>query len=938
MSEDIRTKLTEAKRRHCVDSKYAVHHIGHKRWDIISKNIGSDIELWRGLYEKGKIRSSNNGIQFNKKNITSLAENDTKTFICCGEEIYLSIRPDLISKEIIHNETPIKVKKINNKIKKKGKTAPINKAEKIKQENIIRKIKSDVDSLLKSITYEPYIAKQIVFTGKYIELVLVRMMVQCRNICLKFDSAMKHLTTKSASKYTPKKEIIEFSRIVDRYRNELTELVVGFNKIINEKQNCLSISKTCLSDLINWVAYAKQIINFTATDVIIKKPELIFKTIYDGMLEEKQADLYQSQKEILEFVTTNEKYLALVHTMLGSGKTSMILPLCGWLSVNRKDDTKLIFCCPNDVVLLEVAHMVYGMGIPFGIVIHDQKENKLEYKWSSFIDKHRPKNSAILYLCDIFVARKLLEERLGFLQEKQMYLMANKRDPTNYPLTEQRVPYVPDYILMGDELTKDADSQNGFMVDSSFSVTTEVFVDIMRIAPPKIILMSATLPTAEQLPEFYGAIVAANPEMIVRSFASSEAKIGCALISSTGELYAPHMGSQFVDDIKHVLSIIKTNPFVGRFYTFEILLEMVQQFQKLSLPVPDLAVMFDDPTKANQTNIQHFAYKLLEQLITIGSDEIVQQACTMKKSVGQGVGVDLNTIFTSDIHRFNKGCLIFSTDPVSTAYQVYQANFNSFLDQTTDRDIFQQVRLDNILLKYQKETDLFEKALKRIDEKSDNGIIKQNKEKNKKEKSKTESWQRTSQMLDNRPTWEFPSELQLCSLEHLAKAKCTMITSIGGMVGPEDLPDNTCVSVDILTMLASGIGIYSTSSESLDEEYLKTVIYLAKKGLVKTIFTDSSIAYGTNLAVSDIIIIDEPITVSGSIVPSIVDKHSIKTIFQMLGRAGRGGNLSYEARIYTTSNDNNLIDRIQSYIRGTLDEGCKDEIINIRRAFEILWS
>ncbi len=84
--------------------------------------------------------------------------------------------------------------------------------------------------------------------------------------------------------------------------------------------------------------------------------------------------------------------------------------------------TKLLFCCPNEIVLLEVAHMVYGMGISFAIVIHNHKNDSLEYKWSSFADKENPNDTCILYLCDIFVARMLLEERQECLNNRNSIL------------------------------------------------------------------------------------------------------------------------------------------------------------------------------------------------------------------------------------------------------------------------------------------------------------------------------------------------------------------------------------------------------------------------------------------------------------------------------------------------------------------------------------
>lgn len=104
--------------------------------------------------------------------------------------------------------------------------------------------------------------------------------------------------------------------------------------------------------------------------------------------------------------------------------------------------------------------------------------------------------------------------------------------------------------------------------------------------------------------------------------------------------------------------------------------------------------MYNDSSKANQTNIQQTAYWMLEQLISIGTNEIVKKACLMKKNIAKPIY--LTTIFTSDIARFSKGCLILNSDPLSTAYQVYQANFDKFLTDKSDLNIFQQIRLDSI--------------------------------------------------------------------------------------------------------------------------------------------------------------------------------------------------------------------------------------------------
>ena len=913
-TEDLFHKLKNPKRRMDMDNKFALHYIGHKRWDFISKNISpDDYQIWLNLYEIGK-----------NPNPAGHRSNDrsNRSIMYCGEDLYLKIRPKLINHKLILGQ-PITISQ-NPLTKEKY----VNKGKKIIYENTLKKLEIELNFLLQRISSED---NNNSWSFKIMELTLVKLMSKCNTICSKIKMLKQTIINETLSRHTNQNEIIDLDEKLSLCRREVVELIVGYNKIIIEKKMNTQISQTCVSDLVAWVDYAKKEVEFNPIDVIIKNPELIFRTIYDGILENRSMGLYQSQKEIFEFVTSVPSYLALVHTMLGSGKTSMILPLCGWLMINRKiNKSKILFCCPNEIVILEVARMIYGMGVPFGIVI-SKKENELIYKWSSFVDKNNPKDSSILYLCDVFVARQLLEERSKCLKSKELYLNANKKDAHNFPLTENRIPYVPDYIFIGDELTKDADSQVGFQVDSGFSVTTELFIELMKISSPKIILMSATLPTFEQLPKLYQAIVDVNPGMIVKSFTSMESNIGCSLISSSGDIYAPHIGCVSINDIKNILLTIKTNPFIGRFYTIEVLLDMINRFKEFSLPTPDLIELFNDPSQATQTNIQKIAYEMLANLLHDSSKYIIKLVCMAKKSNEKYI--NLNNIFTTDIHRFNKGCLIFSSDPVSLAIKLYQSNFDKFLNDTTERNIFEQVRIDIILEKYDKKIDVFEKSIKRIKDKKDPGAIKQNKNNNKKENLVQNTAKIISDMNDKKPTWDFPEELQLCSPKHLSKMKYET-TFASETICPENLPKNTNVSMDILTMLASGIAIYTTTSSALDDDYLNTVLMLAKKGLIKMLFTDNSIAYGTNLSVSNIIIIDDVI----DNMPSIIDNHSMKTIFQMLGRAGRGGNLSYKANIYTVSTDDKLINMINSYIKQTLDEGNRNEIKNISRAFDAMWN
>lgn len=895
-------ELYNESRREQVDNCFCIHHVGHVKWEIISKTNINDKNIWKLLYDIGK---------------NNLKTDTSKNLSFSGDNLYENVRNKIYEKNFLL----IKDIPHNKNIPKTGQKKA---ADAIRSKNLEKMFNDEIDRLLDTFTDDIYRPQQeSYFNLKFEETIVVKIIMQCKFILERYN-----LLNKNAK---PKKSKI------NNLKNLMIEMIIGFNKILKEKRQNINISHLLLNDLESWIEKIKLAINFNNENIIIEHPNLIFKTSYDKLLALKNINLYPSQKEIFEFVTSTDSYLALIHTMLGSGKTTMILPLCGWLMDNRKKfpDTKFIFCCPNEIVLLEVANMIFGMALPFAIVVYNvnnPKDKFLEYKWSTFVNQKNPEKHAILYICDIFVTRMLLEKRLAEIETRNLYVEANIRDPKNYPLSKDKIPYVEDYILIGDELTKDADTQKGFMTNCKFSINTELFIDIMKIAPPKIILMSSTLPTYVQLPELYDAILNDNPKMVIKSFVASEAKIGCALIDSNGSLYAPHLYSKTVDEIKCILEVIKTNPFVGRFYTFEIVLEMINQFVRHNLVVPDLQFIKDDPNKASQTTIQSLAYKLLTTLIETNSNELIEKICEKISESNNTNIINLDNIFTKNIKYFNKGCLIFHHDPVKLALEIYRKNFNTFLQddiiQDNDeevKDIFAQVKLDNILRKYN--------LRKKITDKFINKVKVDSKINPNKSHGNIDSWKKISDLNESKSTWDFPPELKLFSPEHLSKVKCTEISAPVKLITPEQLPVNSIVSLNILTMLASGIGIYSTNDPRLDDIYLNQVISLAKQGFIPIIFTDNSMAYGTNLSVSDIILVDD-YDENGI---SIVDNHSIKTLFQMLGRAGRGGNLSYQAKIYSTSKDHVFINKLRAYIRNELDEGIKDEIKNIRHAYNVMW-
>ena len=134
----------------------------------------------------------------------------------------------------------------------------------------------------------------------------------------------------------------------------------------------------------------------------------------------------------------------------------------------------------------------------------------------------------------------------------------------------------------------------------------------------------------------------------------------------------------------------------------------------------------------------------------------------------------------------------------------------------------------------------------------------------------------------------------------------------------------------LLYLLFCGIGVY-TESRHTNQEYLNLVVSGMNSGYIKIIFCDGGLAYGLNLPVGTIVLNDEKIVSKidpGVTYPSIIEQHSIKTIFQMLGRAGRGGNLSYRADAYMIGSGR-LGPMLDHYLTDSLEEGSRDEAVNI---------
>ncbi len=88
----------------------------------------------------------------------------------------------------------------------------------------------------------------------------------------------------------------------------------------------------------------------------------------------------------------------------------------------------------------------------------------------------------------------------------------------------------------------------------------------------------------------------------------------------------------------------------------------------------------------------------------------------------------------------------------------------------------------------------------------------------------------------------------------------------------------------VLKLLFCGIGIYQ--EKGLSSKYLDTVEELASQSSLAYIISDSSLCYGANFPICNVILLDD-----------LAENLNMNEMFQLIGRAGRVGQ-SWTARAF----------------------------------------
>lgn len=703
-----------------------------------------------------------------------------------------------------------------------------------------------------------------------------------------------------------------------QYKLNYYELIMSIEKVINNLGSKIECSMIAKQDLEWNVTRLKQHCKFNILTLLNQYPKLILTCEYDNIFPTMSIKPYESQLNLMNEIRNNESGLFLYKAMIGSGKTSFVISLCKYIKslkvsvdigskVSKIASTTLqvIFACSVDAVRLQIAKIAYNMGIPFGIASITEKGLKISN--NNLYCKDPTKR--VLIIADLVSTVEILKQS-------------------------------QDYILFLDEPTIGADQQN-------HPITMEV-IKVVLLAPSKTILSSATLPSEHELEPIINKFKEQHHQANVVTINSKETFIGCEITNlDNNETLLPHNNCKTETELRFVIDKIKNSVFINRLYTGPILFRIIDRMEKNNIHNVDLNEYFKDVSLLSQFEIQKFVIQQLEFLADTHNDQLIKQICEPLKSDGDDGGNKCNqqqttndtlddsdiwanedeedgqingdedesnnkyskfkNLLTSDAHKYMGSALITVKNPIEFANYVQAKLFEKCTSATKiiKKYLYELNEYNDKLNKLESA----KKTVKTYKKDQDNYDNKENEDNRAKE---------LQRLLNSKPTINFPHNFiintpahvnEYCTSDKITDKKLLRFPDISQYPLDLNIPDW------IYQLLFSGVGIYMPSK--LSKSYTTFVLKLAAEAKLAFLISDYDISYGSNYPFSHVIITDDGAA-----------EHSINTIFQLLGRAGRVGT-SWVAYGHLESM---TINRIVDYIRNNDQDYMTEEGINMNWA------
>ncbi len=762
--------------------------------------------------------------------VDDVLENDNN-YKVLGDQFFTLLCERLASEKIMTIEQPKKADKKKKVVEKK--------ADVIKRENSWKIINSELDALFTTYKANDTTRIPMSSSSKYLEIRALGFLLSAKFL---INNKKKFFGKRSKLLFV-NNIIVAMQKFINASRGFEADSILDSTKKEKISDAFLDIVEKVLVDLKNEYEY-------DGMNVCVDTPQLLIYTDYDQAIPKKTSSLYDHQTQMINEVHSaiqkDEALLISLRTMTGTGKTTSACGIAEVVNCIRKYSSKkelmFIFCCNLRQVMDQVAQLVYNSGIPFGIASIDPFVGLKE------INNYNCKKDSdrVVTVCGPEACIELLKK-------------------------------YPDAVLFLDEPTIGLDHKTEV---AQFNVKL-----ISECLPKWTILSSATLP--EQLPAWIlesHELKHGDTKFI--DIYSNKIHIACEIKTLDGKLMLPHYGVQTTSDLEKTIERIKANPFVGRTYTSNVGNALYNVISNEGVDgISDIKAIFDNTDNLNADSLRRISMDMLSTVAT-KTNPVVKKVCSKvitprnvdcveekavdedadivwekaeKFSVGHEINYD--TMCTTSAHRYMRPTLIATVNPIDFVH----THFSNIIDDfTTEFGTVKQIN-DN----FSQKISIWEKQVNRSERSMKDSEI----------KSKEERLRNEETLSLNKPSLRMTG-FQINTIEHLKKyAKNTKnaidksairteldVTDI--MTVPMDIPDTVRI------LLACGVGIIGKYSG----RYTSIVHSLMDDGKLAYIVADSSIAYGTNVPINNVIVTKD-----------FSDVHSINTIYQLISRAGRVG-------------------------------------------------
>jgi hypothetical protein len=845
-----------------------------------------------------------------------------------GEQLYLSIRDNfkkpikliLEKSKKSKSEDKSSSDEEGDKKKKKEKKVPVmKKIDQMRQENTIKSLSKTVETLIETFTDTRMNCNYGLNTNKIVEL---------RGITFAY-MAWYILETKNAKDFLEKKskrsEVYEVMCSMQRFINTCK----AYNgKSVSNSQNTVAVSTTLIADVEKWLDRLKSVYPFDGITIYNTAPKLLIHSQYDDCIPGRTIKMRPNQRQLMEAISSHpEGFLMFYNAAIASGKTTLAsVGIASHLERLKKSgrmgaNMQLIFCCNLASVRRQVARNCWNAGIKFGIgsYVKSTGTYKITNHWSTN-DENR-----IVVIASPEVTTLLLEE-----DEKKILEDAAK------PFEERRF-YSGKYWLFLDEPTVGADIIGSKYLESNTKVMCHM--------PKWTVLSSATMPVPEKIPDIISHHKDKYPEVYVETQITKEISIGCDVETFEYDMVVPHIGCKTKEQLKTCITKINEVPFLGRLYTHRVAEKLWKTMTENGITdITNISEYFSNVDNLSADKVRLVCIGMLEKLSEQTNPKI-KKVCSSnitaekyavkeKKKVDDDDDgfcfegddedttnkvldhVEFSKFGTSEAAKYLNMNLITSLDPISTAKE----SFSELMEDVKKSGI-DTSRLRNFISTFEKKKEEYQRSREYLAkslgvDSGGNEFEQQRKLQHFEDEAKKRGCG-----TDDCPTIDFPKEFQINTLSHWKKYCSHYSVNAGNLraqINIGTLPLSEFEADDWLVfLLFCGVGVYSPY-QIKDQVYLREVLNLAEGGKLAFLISDSSICYGTNYPINRVFITKD-----------FAETHSINTIFQLMGRAGRAGQ-SWKAEIFV---DSSTALKIVEFVQNTDNRSGELEAENINITF-----